>query len=171
MSFIQSCVTKSTWTPNHYTHTSGWTSPSNALGIRLLLTTSTGKAFLKSLQPGCRDLLSFSHKTFAEVGCWCSQLKPGSRSAFQFIAEMQDRVWGQRPVQAGQFAPHQTIDAFPKSLPGSWRHTHSLNTTTQPWKTAKNSDLQYQLTSEKGCSLRWLIKVFLKSAFNIRKDK
>ncbi len=44
------------------------------------------------LEPGCRDLFPFSHKSISEVQHWRCVLKPGSQSAFQFIPKVLDEV-------------------------------------------------------------------------------
>lgn len=74
---------------------------------------SSGKASRKILDAGCRDLLSFSHKSISGVGHWCWTIRPGSQSVFQFIPKvLNGRGWGQGSAPASQVPPHQTENLF-----------------------------------------------------------
>lgn len=49
---------------------------------------SCGKRSPQDLEPGCRDLLPVTRKSFREVGHWCCAIKPGSQTVLQLRCPM-----------------------------------------------------------------------------------
>ena len=110
---------KPCWHPNTTPICYCWTFYSKTMGINLLLWYnsfhSCGKAFYKTFEPGCRDLLPSSHKSISEGRHWCWTLRHGLQLAFQFISE----ALGGIEVKAWAFVH---CHAFLKLLPQSWKH-------------------------------------------------